>query len=537
MNELKSDHIGDLGEDEVRLFFRWWAWYPRKDEKDQGIDFSIEIPGDASGIRRRFLVQVKTCNPMTELKSGDWSIAIDKGALRKYAATREPVFVVACDLPTKRLRAVHIQRYLVDISEPLTDNGELVIRFPAARELDRSDKDSFRRYVDAAWTAQDAVHHSPTTAIAHMESELSQLDHRLKLDVVATRDGYQMSISANEPVEFNFAVKPSSVEDALSLERMIKYGAPSSVRYDELEVSNPLLNRAISSRGGVMEIGSADAVRVSLRLGRIRQKKKKRNTLQPLITMRAEVTRGSHGNTVRSIDDEVPFSIYMRIDHLNHCAEVDFAIADQPLVGLPVASLPYVEKLYEMFEIGEQGELGLQMMRGDQPALPPLRLHMSDQEMGATLMRHMGNYVGQFFALMVVARRRQLDLRWRPIKETTNSERHSWETALKLIDRRDVSLNTPGEFTVTTNTSEPFDVHSDATGKFFVIKGGSYTVEGWGEMLCSLPVDVCLHGYEMVRLDKDVNHMSVRPGANADAVMRIAMPSPAYSRKPKQRSK
>lgn len=290
---LHPHDIGNIGESLVRLFFQKWQWHPRKDEDDQGIDFSVEVPHD---IRRRFLVQVKTSNPVNVLADGQWSIPIDQSALRKYRATREPVMVVAVDLPTNELRFLHIQQWIDERDHALDGDrhAELSVRFDASAKLDPNEKESFWETVLEAWAYQDAKHYPAPFDLARKERELSKLDSRLRLEITASKKGYTYSISAiGAPVETVLTMKPSTAGDMEELNRAYKFGSPVNFRVDDLSLAgSPLLEQMPRGAGEVELMGKPTSIRI--RFGRL-HRKKNRNTLRRIAEAAGTMTRGAHG--------------------------------------------------------------------------------------------------------------------------------------------------------------------------------------------------------------------------------------------------
>jgi uncharacterized protein DUF4365 len=95
-------------------------WICRRDIPDDGIDLSVEIPADLARKSERFLVQVKTSRLMRALKSGDWSVSIDRSVCEKYKRSGLLVLLVGVDLSSKSIRWLNLSKALREDPERVT---------------------------------------------------------------------------------------------------------------------------------------------------------------------------------------------------------------------------------------------------------------------------------------------------------------------------------------------------------------------------------------------------------------------------------
>lgn len=511
---LQSHDIGNIGESLVRLFFQKWQWHPRKDEDDQGIDFSVEVPQE---IRRRFLVQVKTSNPVNVLADGQWSIPIEQNALRKYRATREPVLVVAVDLPTNELRSLHIQRWIHDRGHPLDGdrNAELSVKFDASAKLDATDRETFWTSVLEAWAYQDAKHYPAPLDIGRKERELSELDPRLRLEITASKNGYTYSISAiGEPVETVLTMKPSTPDDMEELSRAYKFGSPVNFRVDDLSlVGSPLLERMPRGAGEVELLGLPTSIRI--RFGRL-HRKKKRNTLRKIAEAAGAMTRGAHGAEIRTQDGSFPLDFSFRTDLIAQQAKLDLSFRPDRLIGLPLSGLG-VNRVHELVTAGLENDLAVQVMFFDKASPGPLPLRRTESlAEGINAYAVLASQIECLLGLEAAAQFGQSDLNFGPIDGIVHDEEEDWRNAWRLFSTGGCLIG-PQRINVAAASPEVLSLAQRNEG-LFVLRGSEYEVRAWGEVVCRVPVVLEFEGYRVRKID-DAS-AAIEPGDHATAMMR-----------------
>ena len=520
---LQSHDIGNIGESLVRLFFQKWQWHPRKDEDDQGIDFSVEVPQE---IRRRFLVQVKTSNPVNVLADSQWSIPIEQNALRKYRATREPVVVVAVDLPTSELRFLHIQRWIDDRNHALDGdrNAELSVRFDASAKLGSNDKEAFWEAVLEAWAYQDAKHYPAPLDIERKERELSELDRRLRLEITASKKGYTYSISAiGAPVETILTMKPSTAGDMEELSRAYKFGSPVNFRVDDLSVAgSPLLEQMPRGAGEVELLGKPTPIRI--RFGRL-HRKKNRNTLRRIAEAAGTMTKGAHGAEIRTQDENFPLNFAFRTDVIVQEAKADLAFQPERLVGLPLVELG-VKRAHELLRAGLEDDLAVQVMFFDRASPGPLPLRRTQglaNEVNAYAV--LGGLLECVLGLEAAAQFGQSNLTFGPIEGIAEEEEEDWRNAWHLFYMGRCPIG-PQRINVEAINPEVY-LRAQTSPGVFELRGSEYEVRAWGEVVCRVPILLEFEGYKLRKID-DIS-AAIEPGDHATAFMRhdkSRMPKP-----------
>lgn len=511
---LQSHDIGNIGESLVRLFFQKWQWHPRKDEDDQGIDFSVEVPQE---IRRRFLVQVKTSNPVNVLADGQWSIQIEQNALRKYRATREPVVVVAVDLPTNELRFLHIQRWIDDRNHALDGdrNSELSIRFDASAKFGFNDKEAFWEAVLEAWAYQDAKHYPAPLDIERKERELSELDRRLRLEITASKKGYTYSISAiGAPVETLLTMKPSTAGDMEELSRAYKFGSPVNFRVDDLSLAgSPLLEQMPRGAGEVELLGLPTSVRI--RFGRL-HRKKKRNTLRKIAEAAGAMTKGAHGAEIRTQDGSFPLNFAFRTDFIAQEAKLDLSFHPDRLLGLPLIALG-VKRVHELLTAGLENDLAVQVIFFDKISPGPLPLRRTESLAGGVnAYAILASQIECLLGLEAAAQFGQSDLNFGPIDGIVHDEEEDWRNAWQLFSTGRCLIG-PQRINVAAASPEVFLLAQRNAG-LFVLRGSEYEVRAWGEVVCRVPVVLEFEGYKLRKIDDTT--AAIEPGDHATAMMR-----------------
>ncbi|TJY58210.1 DUF4365 domain-containing protein [Sinimarinibacterium sp. CAU 1509] len=330
MAKNRAKIIGDLGETLVQGLLQAYEWEPRKDVPDEGYDFNVEIPARGKHPSERFFVQVKTAGVRRPLADGSWAQQLKLKDVRRYDASRHPVFLFAVDLKTETIRALDYHH------EATKQPGALTFRFAEQSQLDPEHCSVLECAVRLASRARDAKYASPVSILKLRSDDLAALDHRFNVtgEVVAGVERYRVEVKPKHAVTFHF--RPKKVHED-TFRKVIKYGGSTTVDIENFYVPDSELFRNIALDQATLRVENQE------KPVRIRFAAEQSNSF---LDVDATVTFGIAGSRVQIAHPRLPYHFEFIVEDDTTSLDFNWTFNAACWVGQPILQLSYFSPLF-----------------------------------------------------------------------------------------------------------------------------------------------------------------------------------------------
>lgn len=300
MNKRATDLIGGRGVSLVKnAYAEHLQWIARDDVPDDGYDLNIEVPPTESRSTERFLVQVKTSERITPLKSGHWSVAINRSTCQKYRNSGLVVFLFKVELATREMR-------WLNLSESLRHRpGQVTFSLGPSNRLDANSCPVFGEILRRAIDAHVDSLRSPVDALNYRARQLENLDPRFQVSADIVGGVQRVTLTPKFGTNPKFTVTPKTRADARKMQKAVNYGANAEVALRSFSIEGSSI---LGNGGGQDAILKVQSAPKSLRLSITWH-----DCGNPSgIELNAHAARGNRGFELRSADNDFPFRFTFR---------------------------------------------------------------------------------------------------------------------------------------------------------------------------------------------------------------------------------
>jgi hypothetical protein len=332
---LKSELVGEVGENLAKnAFVQLLGWTPRKEPLDDGVDFSVEIPGDEVRPTERFWVQVKTASEQKVKRDGSWAVSIKGSTARRYRKMRNAVFLVGVDVKSCAMRWLDLSSALRRCPEQRT------FSLSPDSLLDAEGAPKLRTAVLAAIAAQDDRYHSPRQALEYRAQQVRDQypGFQIKANLLDGIPHYILTPEAGTVHQLSLQL--GRKQDARRLTDVMNFGSSADIQVRKFEIKGfPPLHD-----------GDADALLTitsptrRLRIG-IEVQSAVRDAPTAYFELDSELSSGQQGIELKSRDEACPFEYRLQLDRNSLEGQVDFSILYERWNGRPLTQLPLLKQL------------------------------------------------------------------------------------------------------------------------------------------------------------------------------------------------
>lgn len=187
-------------------------WILRKQERDYGVDYLVEVSEGGTASGRQFAVQLKG-TARGSIREGLVRCVLSRAHVEYYVdRLRLPVFLVVADVSRSKCYWLSLQQHVLTTlnSSSWRHQRSLTLRIPVAHDL--SDHAAFCAAVNEA--EQFAVGLRPGSAEASLKAErlrLESLDPRFTVLASATEQGLHFRLSPKEALDFKLKVSGNRI--------------------------------------------------------------------------------------------------------------------------------------------------------------------------------------------------------------------------------------------------------------------------------------------------------------------------------------
>jgi hypothetical protein len=484
----RSNLIGERGQKAAETLFLEWDWLPRSaNTLDQGVDFRVEIGLKGQGQGYHFLVSAKGYDGKGKIGT----VAIRRASANYVARQRDPVFLTYAHLRAQIIYWVDLKALCLAQS-----TGPVRVTFDVAQCMhlgaDEATVEGERERFLAALEESAGDWHirrlgDVPGALAKSEADLTRIDPRFKVRLLAGSHGVTCEVSAPEPVEMQVHVTVSDADEREKLREAIDYGLPRKVSVSSFDlVGSPLIDKLMSkSAQGTIAISGHAIANVQVFVSAVAD--------GPRFALAGSITKGQKGGSLVASSEANPIRMQIVLDDDKQRTSLNMDTAVERWRGrhlLPMTGL--LETAVVLESIATKGVMRVEFRTVTGSAVDLQTLSDDRRE----LMAQVGANLRILADLREVALLYSKDIVLGGIAEWVIEDMLWWRTAKRLLDggQPEIALRRL-EMTMHVEAGAEELVTSEVGD--FVLAPMPMSVSAFGQEVCNIPVDAYAKGYAL----------------------------------------